>query len=95
MYQYFPSKEALVAALVARHMDEMSAEIASAIGRLMAMPLTVAVREIVALLLRAHASRIEAGRGGLTEEPRAGPHSSWSRRSRRSRTPRRCIIPKR
>src|SRR5881394_3122602 len=49
LYQYFPSKEALVAALVERHTDLMSAEISSAFERVAKLPLAEAARELVEL----------------------------------------------
>ena len=55
LYQYFPSKEALVAALIERHMEEMTREIASGFERVAELPLAEAARELVGLMLRAHA----------------------------------------
>lgn len=55
LYQYFPSKESLVAALAEKHMSEMTALIAEAAARLFAEPLPVVVREMVRLMIRAHA----------------------------------------
>ena len=55
LYQYFPSKEALVAALIERHIDEMMSLFASAFERLAGLPLIEATREMVGLHLRAHA----------------------------------------
>ena len=54
IYQYFPNKEALVAALVERHMAEMGAIVEEAMMRVMDAPLEEAVREMVAVMLRAH-----------------------------------------
>ncbi len=54
LYQYFPSKEALVAALIERHIDEMMSLFASAFERLASLPLERATRELVGLHLRAH-----------------------------------------
>src|SRR5262245_18451911 len=47
LYQYFPGKEALVAALIERHIDEMTSLFASAFERFAALPLTEATRELV------------------------------------------------
>jgi AcrR family transcriptional regulator len=55
LYQYFPSKEALVAALAERHMDEMLGVVVAAFERIGALPLGQATREMVSLLLGAHA----------------------------------------
>jgi AcrR family transcriptional regulator len=55
LYQYFPSKEALVAALVERHIEEMTREIVVAMDEVAALPLAGGVRAVVDLMLRAHA----------------------------------------
>jgi AcrR family transcriptional regulator len=55
LYQYFPSKEALVAALMERHVDEISKLIGSAMTRLVGAPIPDAVREIIDLMISAHA----------------------------------------
>jgi AcrR family transcriptional regulator len=55
LYQYFPSKEALVAALIERHIDEMMSLFASAFEKLSRLPLAEATRQLVSLQLRAHA----------------------------------------
>jgi AcrR family transcriptional regulator len=55
LYQYFPSKEALVAALAERHIEEMLGVLVAAFDRLRALPLAEATREMVSLLLGAHA----------------------------------------
>ncbi len=54
LYQYFPGKEALVAALIERHLDEMTSLFASAFVRFGELPLREATRAMVALHLRAH-----------------------------------------
>jgi AcrR family transcriptional regulator len=55
LYQYFPSKDALVAALMQRHNEEMSSLISAAMMRLMSAPIPIVVREIVDLMICAHA----------------------------------------
>src|SRR6185437_15341352 len=47
LYQYFPSKEALVAALVDRHNEEMRAEVLAALERVRTLPLEQAARAMV------------------------------------------------
>src|SRR5471032_3134277 len=49
LYQYFPSKETLVAALIERHTGEMSAVIEGAFLRVASEPMEIAAREIVTL----------------------------------------------
>lgn len=54
LYQYFPSKEALVAALAERHIEEMSQALSAEMARVADAPLEVAMRAMVTVMLRAH-----------------------------------------
>jgi len=54
LYQYFPSKEALVAAVVERHAQELSRVTHDALLKVAAMPLKVGVRELVVAAIDAH-----------------------------------------
>ncbi len=72
LYQYFPSKEALVAALVERHMDQMSAVLAEELSRIAAAPLDVAVRNMVKVMLRAHAVDPRLHKVLVEQVPRIG-----------------------
>jgi AcrR family transcriptional regulator len=54
LYQYFPSKEALVIALFRRHSDEMLSLLEDCVTRLWDEPLDVAVRTYVQSMLAAH-----------------------------------------
>lgn len=54
LYQYFPSKEALVLALARRHSDEMLSLLEDCVTRLWDEPLDVAVRTYVQAMLAAH-----------------------------------------
>jgi AcrR family transcriptional regulator len=54
LYQYFPGKEALVAALIEKHIDEMMLLFARAFESMAFLPLAQATRELVSLHLRAH-----------------------------------------
>jgi AcrR family transcriptional regulator len=54
LYQYFPSKEALVAAVVERHTQALSEVSRNALLKVAAHPLDVAVRELVAAAIDAH-----------------------------------------
>lgn len=72
LYQYFPSKEALVAALVERHIDAMSAALEAEMAMVAEAPLAVAVRRMVTLMLQAHAIEPELHRVLNEQVPRVG-----------------------
>jgi AcrR family transcriptional regulator len=72
LYQYFPSKEALVAALIERHIEELTREFAGAVDRVARLPLMEAVREVVALMLRAHAVDPRLHKVLVEQVPRTG-----------------------
>jgi AcrR family transcriptional regulator len=55
LYQYFPNKEALVSALLERHMEDMSKSVLSELTRVANLPLAQAARCVVELTIRAHA----------------------------------------
>jgi AcrR family transcriptional regulator len=55
LYQYFPSKESLVAALIERHHDEMSAMLGDEMERVADLPPAEVLRRMVTLMLQAHA----------------------------------------
>jgi AcrR family transcriptional regulator len=54
LYQYFPNKEALVAALVARHNREMLQLVRNALKEVASLDLATAVRELVRASVDAH-----------------------------------------
>jgi AcrR family transcriptional regulator len=54
LYQYFPSKEALVAAVIDRHTQQVSQVTRNALVKLAASPIEVAAREFVSLAINAH-----------------------------------------
>jgi AcrR family transcriptional regulator len=54
LYQYFPSKEALVAAVAERHAQELSHVAQDAFLRAASRPIEIAVRELVAAGIDAH-----------------------------------------
>jgi AcrR family transcriptional regulator len=55
LYQYFPSKEALVAALIDRHSAEMLAAFDHNVAHFAEAPLPIAARAIVGAMVAAHA----------------------------------------
>jgi len=72
LYQYFPSKEALVAALVERHIETMSERLEAEMIALVHASLAVAVRRMVTLMLDAHAIEPELHRVLNEQVPRVG-----------------------
>src|ERR1700691_69956 len=55
LYQYFPSKEALVAALVERHVAQMTSLVKGKLAEVATAPLEVAVRTMIDSMFEAHA----------------------------------------
>jgi AcrR family transcriptional regulator len=72
LYQYFPSKEALVAALIERHMNEMRAVVHDAFVRLADATVEDAAREMVNLMVRAHAIDPRLHKALVEQVPRIG-----------------------
>jgi AcrR family transcriptional regulator len=55
LYQYFPNKEALVSALLERHMEDMNASVLAELTRVAKLPIAEAARCVVELTIKAHA----------------------------------------
>jgi AcrR family transcriptional regulator len=72
LYQYFPSKEALVAAVVDRHMQEMLQLLRSVVDRVRKEPLEVATRELVRVMIDAHRVDPKLHRALVEQVPRVG-----------------------
>ena len=72
LYQYFPNKEALVAALIDRHMEEMNTSILAELTRVAKLPLAQAARAVIELTIRAHAIDPELHRVLTEQVPRVG-----------------------
>jgi AcrR family transcriptional regulator len=72
LYQYFPSKEALVAALIERHTADMVAIIEQAAEAYMDAPLEVAVRGVVATMIAVHRVDPVLHRVVIEQVPRIG-----------------------
>jgi AcrR family transcriptional regulator len=72
LYQYFPSKEAIVAALVERHISEMNAVIRGKLVELANEDLRTAVREMVRAMLDAHLVDPKLHKVLMEQVPRTG-----------------------
>jgi AcrR family transcriptional regulator len=72
LYQYFPSKEALVAALAARHMASMTALLRAKLAEVATAPMPVAVRTIILAMFEAHAVDPRLHKVLIEEVPRIG-----------------------
>lgn len=72
LYQYFPNKEALVAALIERHIEEMNAAIVAELQRVAKQPIAEAARSVIELTIRAHAIEPELHRVLTEQVPRVG-----------------------
>ena len=70
LYQYFPHKEALVAALCERHLGEMTALLIGEVAAMRGLPLAEATRALVRSMLRAHSVAPELHRVFIEQVPR-------------------------
>jgi AcrR family transcriptional regulator len=72
LYQYFPGKEALVAAVAARHQQEIMATVRGELAEILAEPVDQAMRRLVAVAVKAH--RVDPGLHRVLAEqiPRVG-----------------------
>jgi AcrR family transcriptional regulator len=72
LYQYFPSKEALVAAVIDRHNEEIMAIVRATLCEVADMPLEKAVRRLVTVAIDAHRINPKLHRVLAEQIPRAG-----------------------
>lgn len=72
LYQYFPSKEALVAALAARHNAMMTARVRAKLAELAQAPMPLAVRAMIDAMFEAHAVDPKLHKVLIEEVPRIG-----------------------
>lgn len=72
LYQYYPSKEALVAALVDRHVEEMSEVLHREAARVLDAPLPLAIEHVVQAMLSAHAVNPKLHKVFVEQVPRVG-----------------------
>lgn len=72
LYQYFPSKEALVAAVIDRHNDEIMTIVRAAFVEVADMPIETAVRKLVTVAIEAHHINPKLHRVLAEQIPRSG-----------------------
>jgi AcrR family transcriptional regulator len=72
LYQYFPSKEALVAGVIDRHIGEMMNMVSTSLARVAPLPLRDAARELVRVMIEAHRLEPQLHRVLVEQIPRVG-----------------------
>jgi len=72
LYQYFPNKESLVAALIEQHIEQMNAAILAELARVAKLPIAEAARSVIELTIRAHAIEPELHQVLTEQVPRVG-----------------------
>lgn len=72
LYQYFPSKEALVAAVIERHNEEIMGTVRAALAEVADLPLDKAVRKLVTVAIEAHRINPKLHRVLAEQIPRTG-----------------------
>jgi AcrR family transcriptional regulator len=72
LYQYFPNKEALVAAVVERHQQDIMQTVRGELAAVLAQPVENAVRKLVAVAVRAHRVDPKLHRVLAEQIPRVG-----------------------
>ena len=72
LYQYFPSKEALVAALIDRHNQKVMQAVQGELAEAVSFPMEQAVRKLVAVAVKAHRIDPKLHRVLAEQIPRVG-----------------------
>ncbi len=72
LYQYFPGKEALVAAVMQRHNKELMEVVRGALAEVATLPMEQAVRKLVATAIQAHRIDPKLHRVLAEQIPRTG-----------------------
>ena len=72
LYQYFPSKEALVAAVIERHNEEIMGIVRAALVEVADLPIEKAVRKLVTIAIEAHRINPKLHRVLAEQIPRTG-----------------------
>src|SRR5689334_15453973 len=75
LYQYFPNKDAIAAAVIDRYSDELSARVAARVSERLSQPAPDYVRESIAALLDALDVHPEFLRAVMEQTPRLGSSS--------------------
>src|ERR1700754_265645 len=85
LYQYFPGKEALVAAVVERHGNELTQVVRRALTDVAALPMEQAVRKLIAAAIEAHRSDLTSRAFGANAAHRKiGEHGDAKQRDVRA-----------
>lgn len=82
LYQYFPSKEALVAAVIERHSREIMQSVRGELAGIAAEPLEQGVRKLIQVALKAHRVDPKLHRVLAEQIPRVGKLEKMERFSR-------------
>jgi AcrR family transcriptional regulator len=72
LYQYFPGKEALVAAVIERHQQEIMQTVRSELPEILLQPAEQAVRKLIAVAVKAHQVDPKLHRVLAEQLPRVG-----------------------
>jgi AcrR family transcriptional regulator len=73
LYQYYPSKEALVAAVIERHNRDLMKVVRGALARAADEPVEIGIRRLVAAAIEAHRVDPDLHRVLAEQLPRVGP----------------------
>jgi AcrR family transcriptional regulator len=72
LYQYFPSKEAIVAAVIDRHQQEIMQTVRGELAQVLSQPVAKAMRMLVAIAVKAHRVHPKLHRVLAEQIPRVG-----------------------
>ena len=86
LYQYFPSKEAVVAALIERHTEELFQVVLNAMLKVSERPIEIGARELIAAAIDAHRVDPKLHRVLAEEVPRIGRLENIDAVEKRGRT---------
>jgi AcrR family transcriptional regulator len=72
LYQYFPNKTALIAALIEHHIEQMNSAVLAELARVAQLPIAEAARCVIELTIRAHSIDPDLHRVLTEQVPRVG-----------------------